>query len=73
MAQRLALHESVGYLSRVTRTKIKAFSSHLKEYAEGMSLWEKVSLAAEAFPAAERKARKPSKKKAALKQTHPRV
>jgi hypothetical protein len=33
-----------------------------------MSLWEKESLAAEAFLAADRKTRRPSKKKAAPKQ-----
>jgi hypothetical protein len=66
--QPLALHERVGYLCSVTRTKIESFSAHLKNYPEGMSLWEKESLAAEAFLAAERKARKPSKKKAVLKQ-----
>jgi hypothetical protein len=52
----------------VTRTKIEAFSSYLKDYPERMSLWEKESRAAEAFLAAERKAMQPSKKKAALKQ-----
>jgi hypothetical protein len=57
----------------VTRTKIKAFAAHLKDYPDGMSLWEKESLAAEAFLAAERKARKPSKQKAALKQKRPQV
>jgi hypothetical protein len=48
----------------VSPTKTKAFSAYLKDYPDGMSLWEKESLAAEAFLAAERKARKPSKKKA---------
>jgi hypothetical protein len=63
----LASRESVGYLSGVTRTKIGAFSSYLKDYPEAMSLWERESLAAEAFFAAERKAKKRSKK-TALKQ-----
>jgi len=54
-----------GYLGIVSPTKTKAFSAYLKDYPDGMSLWEKESLAAEAFLAAERKARKPSKKKPA--------
>jgi hypothetical protein len=51
----------------VTRTKIETFYSHLKDYPEAMSLWEKESCAAEAFLAAERKAKKRSTKKTALK------
>jgi hypothetical protein len=64
---RLALQEWVGYLGGVTGTKIKAFSSYLKDYPAGLSLWEKESLAAEAYLADDKKARKPSKKKATLK------
>jgi hypothetical protein len=65
----LAWRESVGYLSSVTRAKIEAFSAFLK----GMSLWEKESLAAEAFLAAERKARKLSRQKAPVKQKRSQV
>jgi hypothetical protein len=56
----------------VTRTKIEAFSAYLKDYPDGMSLWEKESLAAEAFLASERKATKLSKQKAARKQKRPK-
>jgi len=45
----------------------------LKDYPEGMSLWEKESLAAEAFLAAERKARKLSKQKPAVKRKRANV
>jgi len=69
----LAWRESVGYLSSVTRAKIEAFSAFLKDYPEGMSLWEKESLAAEAFLAAERKARKLSRQKAPVKQKRSQV
>jgi hypothetical protein len=40
----------------------------MKDYPDAMSLWERESVAAEAFLAVERKARKPSKKKTAPKQ-----
>jgi hypothetical protein len=45
--------------------KIKAYSPNVLDYPSNMSMWEKESLAAEAYLAAERKARKPSKKNAA--------
>jgi hypothetical protein len=38
--------------------KNKAFSTNVKDYPAGMSLWEKESLAAEAVLAAQRKAKK---------------
>jgi hypothetical protein len=50
-----------------------AFSAHLKNYPDGMSLWEKESLAAEAFLAAERKARKLPKQKPTPKRKRPNV
>ena len=56
-------NRAVGYLSSVTRTKIKAFYAYLRDYPDGMSLWAKESLAAEAFLAAKRNARKLSKQK----------
>jgi hypothetical protein len=72
-AQRLASHESVGYLSSVTRTKIKAFSSHLKDYPDGMSLWEKESVVAGAFLSPQKKARKTSKHMTAPKRKRSQV
>jgi len=42
----------------VKPTKIKAFSTDVRDYPSNMSLWEKESLAAEAVLAAERKAKK---------------
>jgi hypothetical protein len=59
------LHELVGNLGGVAGTNTKAYSSYLKDYPEGMSLSGE-RLAAEAYIAAENKASKPSKKKAAL-------
>jgi hypothetical protein len=48
----------------VAKNKIKAYSPNVLDYPGNMSMWEKESLAAEAYLAAERKGRKPSKKKA---------
>jgi hypothetical protein len=44
-------------------TKIKAFSTNVRDYPSNMSLWERESLAAEAVLAAERKVRKAFLKK----------
>jgi hypothetical protein len=54
-----------GAAAAVAKKKIKAYSPNVLDYPGNMSMWEKESLAAEAYLAAERKARKPSKKKAA--------
>jgi hypothetical protein len=51
---------------RVTR-KLRAFSTDVKDYPEGMSLYEKESLAAEAVLAARRKAKKKTARKPAAK------
>jgi hypothetical protein len=56
--------------SKMTQTRAEIarstqFFSSLLDYPSNMSMWEKESLAAEAYLAAERKARKPSKKNAA--------
>jgi len=48
----------------VAKNKIKAYSPNVLDYPGNMSMWEKESLAAEAYLAAERKGRKPSKTKA---------
>jgi hypothetical protein len=42
----------------VKPTKIKAYSTNVRDYPINMSLWEKESLAAEAVLAAERKVKK---------------
>jgi hypothetical protein len=47
----------------VKPTKIKAFSTNVRDYPITVSLWEKESLAAEAVLAAERKVKMPSFKK----------
>jgi hypothetical protein len=52
----------------MAKNKIKVHSPNVLDYPGNMSMWEKESLAAEAFLAAERKASQPTKKKAALKQ-----
>jgi hypothetical protein len=70
-AHPVAWHESVGYLGALRRTKIEAFTAHLKNYPDSMSLWGKESFAAEAFRASDKKARKLSRQKAALKQRAP--
>jgi hypothetical protein len=42
----------------VKPTKIKAFSTNVRDYPSNMSLWERESLAAEAVLASERRANK---------------
>jgi len=42
------------------KTKIQAFSTNVRDYPEGMSSYERDSLAADAVPAARRKAKKKS-------------
>ena len=49
----------------MAKTKIKAYSPKVLDYPTNISIWEKESLAAEAYLAAERKAGKPSRKNAA--------
>ena len=55
-----------GAAAGVAKNKIKAYSPNVLDYPSNMSMWEKESLAAEAYLASERKARKPSKKKVAI-------
>ena len=61
----LAVFVDDGAAGGVAKNKIKAYSPNVLDYPGNMSMWEKESLAAEACLAAERKARKPSKKKVA--------
>jgi len=63
--QRRQAKKLTEVFSNRMRTNIHAFSARLKDFPEFMSLWEKESLAAEQFLSAERKARRPSKKKVA--------
>jgi hypothetical protein len=51
----------------MAKNKIKAYTPNVLDYPSIVSMWERESLAAEAFLAAEKHARKLSKKKATPK------
>jgi len=51
---------TVTDIGTMIKTKIQAFSTNVRDYPEGMSSYERDSLAADAVPAARRKAKKKS-------------